>query len=182
MSETKGFLGHQLLSVCHGKSQEIRASGLPASTVKIHGEYYFVCYGWLKAEISAWKYPGFVKAQKTSIQRNTTLIWFYFFLPVETWYFLRLVDCFWYRYILRQTATFPVLVQKGWSFKIPQKLKMYPEFISSDFSFTQIPVLHNNEDCLHKIDIVIFTAEKNPEAKFKSPLKMKHRTLALGHD
>lgn len=41
---------------------------------------------------------------------------------------------------------------------------------------------HKNEDCLHKIDIVIFTAEKNPVAKFKSPLKIKHRTSALGHD
>lgn len=33
----------------------------------------------------------------------------------------------------------------------------------------------------HKINTVIFTAEKNPVAKFKSPLKIKYRTLAVGH-
>lgn len=38
---------------------------------------------------------------------------------------------------------------------------------------------HNNENCLHEIDTMIFTAERNPVAKFQSPLKSKHRTLAI---
>jgi len=29
---------------------------------------------------------------------------------------------------------------------------------------------------------VIFTAEKNTVAKFKPPRKIKHRTLAVGHE
>lgn len=44
--------------------------------------------------------------------------------------------------------------------------------IVKSFQFNQVLMLHNNKDCLHKIELVIFTAGKNPVAKFQSPLRI----------